>query len=284
MRIWVAALCCIASVFLSGISLAQSNVRGNTSPLDFALQGTVIQGGTAIGIAPQNVTSLTLDGRAIPVTSDGRFLIAFDRDAPPTAQLVATLADGRPLAQSLNVSPRDWRIERVNAPLRPTRNSQAFMALRMPELARIATARAIHSNAQGWRQAFLWPVTGRISGLFGAQRIYRGEPGAYHGGVDVAAVAGTPVRAPADGVVTLAADHPFTLEGNLLMIDHGAGLNSAFLHLSRIDVAEGQHIVRGQIIGAVGATGRATGPHMHWGMKWNNARIDPLLLAGPMGE
>ncbi|CAH0351922.1 M23 family metallopeptidase [Sphingobium sp. CECT 9361] len=284
MKIWVAALCCIASVFLSGISLAQSNVRGNTSPLDFALQGTVIQGGTAIGIAPQNVTSLTLDGRAIPVTSDGRFLIAFDRDAPPTAQLVATLADGRPLAQSLNVSPRDWRIERVNAPLRPTRNSQAFMALRMPELARIATARAIHSNAQGWRQAFLWPVTGRISGLFGAQRIYRGEPGAYHGGVDVAAVAGTPVRAPADGVVTLAADHPFTLEGNLLMIDHGAGLNSAFLHLSRIDVAEGQHVTRGQIIGAVGATGRATGPHMHWGMKWNDARIDPLLLAGPMGE
>lgn len=284
MRIWIAALCCIASVFLNGISLAQSNVPGNTWPLDFALQGTVIQGGTAIGIAPQNVTSLTLDGRAIPVTSDGRFLIAFDRDAPPTAQLVATLADGRPLAQSLNVSPRDWRIERVNAPLRPTRNSQAFMALRMPELARIATARAIHSNAQGWRQAFLWPVTGRISGLFGAQRIYRGEPGAYHGGVDVAAVAGTPVRAPADGVVTLAANHPFTLEGNLLMIDHGAGLNSAFLHLSRIDVAEGQHIVRGQIIGAVGATGRATGPHMHWGMKWNDARIDPLLLAGPMGE
>lgn len=284
MRIWIAALCCIASVFPSGISWAQSNVRGNTSPFDFALQGTVIQGGTAIGIALQNVTSLTLDGRAIPVTSDGRFLIAFDRDAPPTAQLVATLADGRPLAQSLNVSPRDWRIERVNAPLRPTRNSQAFMALRMPELARIATARAIHSNAQGWRQAFLWPVTGRISGLFGAQRIYRGEPGAYHGGVDVAAVAGTPVRAPADGVVTLAADHPFTLEGNLLMIDHGAGLNSAFLHLSRIDVAEGQHVTRGQIIGAVGATGRATGPHMHWGMKWNDARIDPLLLAGPMGE
>lgn len=284
MRIWVAALCCIASVFPSGISWAQSNVRGNTSPFDFALQGTVIQGGTAIGIAPQNVTSLTLDGRAIPITSDGRFLIAFDRDAPPTAQLVATLADGRPLAQSLDVSPRDWRIERVNAPLRPTRNNQAFMALRMPELARIATARAIHSNAQGWRQAFLWPVTGRISGLLGAQRIYRGEPGAYHGGVDVAAVAGTPVRAPADGVVTLAADHPFTLEGNLLMIDHGAGLNSAFLHLSRIDVAEGQHVTRGQIIGAVGATGRATGPHMHWGMKWNDARIDPLLLAGPMGE
>ncbi len=284
MRIWVAALVSIASVVLGCTSLAQSNVPTNTLPSDFSLQGKVMQGGAAIGTAPKNTTVLTFDDRPIPITSDGRFLIAFDRDAPPTAQLVATLADGRSLAKALNVAPRDWRIERVNAPLRPTRNSQAFMALRMPELARIATARAIHSNAQGWRQAFLWPVTGRISGLFGAQRIYRGEPGAYHGGVDVAAVAGTPVLAPADGVVTLAADHPFTLEGNLLMIDHGAGLNSAFLHLSRIDVAEGQHVTRGQIIGAVGATGRATGPHMHWGMKWNDARIDPLLLAGPMGE
>lgn len=281
MRRWVTALGYIASVVLSGTSLAQSNVP---SPSDFSLQGKVIQGGAAIGTAPQNATSLTLDGRAIPIAPDGRFLIAFDRDASPVAQLVATLADGRSFARAINVAPRDWRIERVNAPLRPTRNSEAFMALRMPELARIAAARAIHSNSQGWRQAFLWPVTGRISGLFGAQRIYRGEPGAYHGGVDVAAVTGTPVRAPADGIVTLAADRRFTLEGNLLMLDHGAGLNSAFLHLSRIDVAEGQQVKRGQIIGAVGATGRATGSHMHWGMKWNDARIDPLLLAGPMGE
>src|SRR3546814_1558795 len=95
---------------------------------------------------------------------------------------------------------------------------------------------------------------------------------------------GAPVVAPADGVVILAADRPFTLEGNLLMIDHGHGLNSAFLHLSRIDVIPGQHVVQGQRIGAIGATGRATGPHLHWGMKWNDARIDPLLLAGPMPQ
>lgn len=284
MRIWVTALGYIASAVVCGASPAQSNLPENTFPPAFALQGKVIQGGTAIGTAPQNTTTLTFDGRAIPITADSRFLIAFDRDAPSTAQLVATSADGRSFSKVFDVAPRDWRIERVNAPLRPTRNSEAFMALRMPELTRIAAARAIHSNSQGWRQAFLWPVTGRISGLFGAQRIYRGEPGAYHGGVDVAAPAGTPVRAPADGVVTLAADHPFTLEGNLLMIDHGAGLNSAFLHLSRIYVAEAQHVTRGQIIGTVGATGRATGPHMHWGMKWNDYRIDPLLLAGPMGE
>jgi len=166
--------------------------------------------------------------------------------------------------------------------MRPTKSSEAFLALRKPELEQIAAARAVVTDATGWRQRFVWPRVGRISGLFGSQRIYQGTAGAYHGGVDVAGATGAPVVAPADGVVILAADKPFTLEGNLLMIDHGHGLNSAFLHLSRIDVKLGDHVSQGQRIGAIGATGRATGPHLHWGMKWNDARIDPLLLAGPM--
>lgn len=119
--------------------------------------------------------------------------------------------------------------------------------------------------------------------MFGSQRIYQnGEAGAYHSGTDIARPAGTIVVAPADGVVVLAADHPFTLEGNLLMIDHGMGLNSAFLHLSRIDVKTGDRVTRGQAVGAVGMTGRATGPHLHWSLRWREARIDPLLMAGPM--
>jgi murein DD-endopeptidase MepM/ murein hydrolase activator NlpD len=162
------------------------------------------------------------------------------------------------------------------------RDNEAYLALRRPELARIAASRSVDTGATGWRQRFLWPRVGRISGLFGSQRVYQGVPGAYHGGIDVAASTGDTVLAPADGVVVLAADRPFTLEGNLLMIDHGHGLSSAFLHLSRIDVKLGQSICQGQRIGAVGATGRATGPHLHWGMRWNEARIDPLLLAGPM--
>lgn len=117
----------------------------------------------------------------------------------------------------------------------------------------------------GWRQRFIWPRTGRLSGLFGAQRIYQGTAGAYHGGVDVAGATGATVVAPAAGVVILAADRPYTLEGHLLMIDHGHGLNSAFLHLSRIDVKVGDAVAQGQRIGAIGATGRATGPHLHWG-------------------
>ncbi len=249
---------------------------------DFALTGQMIQGGVVLGTAPGGTVELRFDGALIPIDADGRFLIAFDRDALPQARLTARLADGATRERALTVAPRAWRIERINAPMRPTKNTDAFMAIRLPELEQIAAARAMSSDSGGWRQTFIWPRIGRVSGLFGSQRIYQGTAGAYHGGVDVAGVTGLPVVAPADGVVILAADHPFTLEGNLLMIDHGRGLNSAFLHLSRIDVKQGQHVAQGQRIGAIGATGRATGPHLHWGMKWNDARIDPLLLTGPM--
>lgn len=249
---------------------------------EFAFEGAVTQGGAVIGTAPGGTVELRFGDAIVPLAADGRFLIAFDRDAAPVATVTARLADGRVIRKSLIVSPRAWRLETIDAPLRPVANSEAFMAIRKPELERIAAARAVQTGSQGWRQRFAWPSLGRISGLFGAQRIYRGQPGAYHGGIDIAAATGAPVLAPADGVVVLAAAAPFTLEGNLLILDHGAGLNSAFLHLSRIDVKEGQAVRKGQLLGAVGATGRATGPHLHWGLKWHDARIDPLLLTGPM--
>jgi murein DD-endopeptidase MepM/ murein hydrolase activator NlpD len=254
-------------------------------PADLRLTGTMIQGGVVAGTAPADTVALRLGDESVAIDADGRFLIAFDRDAAPTARLTAELANGRTIEKSLTIAPRAWRIERINAPMRPSSSTAAFLALRKPELAQIAAARALHTDAQGWRQRFIWPAMGRISGLFGAQRVYQGQPGAYHGGVDVAGATGTPVVAPADGVVILAAAaKPFTLEGHLLMIDHGHGLNSAFLHLSRIDVKPGDTVTQGQRIGAIGATGRATGPHLHWGMKWNAARIDPLLIAGPMPQ
>jgi biotin carboxyl carrier protein len=248
----------------------------------FNFEGAFSQGGVVLGSAPSGTVALTLDGDAVTVAPDGRFLIAFGRDAGASATLVARLEDGGEVRETLTVAPRAWRIENIASIARFSRPSAEFERLRAPELAAIETARAISSDSQGWRQRFQWPVTGRISGLFGAQRVYRGEPGAYHSGVDVAKASGATLVAPADGVVVLAADHPYTLEGNLLMIDHGMGLNSAFLHLSRIDVKPGDHVRRGQPLGAIGATGRATGPHMHWSMKWKDQRIDPLLLAGPM--
>ena len=248
----------------------------------FGLPATLRQGGLALGQAPAGTLRLTLDGAPVHVADDGRFLIAFDRDAKPQVTLVAALANGGTLTAPLTVAAGAWRIERLPT-LRKVPVPDADFARRRPaELARIVAARARTSDAAGWRQRFVCPATGRISGLFGAQRIYAGQPGSYHGGVDVARPTGAPVVAPADGVVTLAADPPFTLEGRLLILDHGNGLNSAFLHLSRIDVRVGEHVRQGQLIGRVGSTGRATGPHLHWAMTWNGARTDPQPVAGAM--
>ncbi|MDH7974310.1 M23 family metallopeptidase [Sphingomonas sp. AR_OL41] len=249
----------------------------------FSYAGSMIQGGVVIGIAPSSTSLLSFNGMTIPVAPDGRFVIAFDRDAGPVASIVATLEDGRQVRDTLTVAPRQWDISRLNTlPKFPVPQPE-FERLRPAELAQINAARRLVTDAAGWRQPFLWPTTGRISTLFGSQRIYKnGEAGSYHSGLDVAVPQGTPVLAPADGVVILAADHPFTLEGNLLMIDHGMGLNSAFLHLSRIAVHVGEHVQRGETIGFSGMTGRATGPHLHWSMKWREAKIDPLLVAGPM--
>jgi murein DD-endopeptidase MepM/ murein hydrolase activator NlpD len=247
----------------------------------FRWTGTPTQGGLIAGTAPAGSVTVTLDGQPVAVEA-GRFIAGFDRDAGPQATLVATLGDGRRIAQPLAVAPRAWRLERLNTLPRFPAPDPVMARLRPAELAQIAAARARVTDATGWQQAFRWPATGRISGLFGAQRIYRGEPGSYHSGIDIARPTGTRVVAPADGVVILAADHPFTLEGNLLMIDHGHGLNSAFLHMSRIDVHVGDHVRQGDPIGTVGATGRATGPHLHWSLRWRDARLDPLLLAGTM--
>lgn len=251
---------------------------------EVTLSGTAEQGAAITGRVSPGVRSLTLDGKPVPVAPDGVFVLGFDRDAGAEAELTATFADGARINRSIAVAPGRWRLEHINAPYRGSAASDADFARRRPaELAQIAAARAKQIDADGWRQTFRWPVTGRLSGFFGAQRVYQGKPGPYHSGTDIAVPAGTPFFAPADGVVTLAADAPFTLEGHLLIVDHGMGLSSAFLHCQRLDVKAGDPVVQGQQLGTVGRTGRATGPHMHWGLSWHGARLDPGKLAGPMG-
>jgi hypothetical protein len=238
----------------------------------------LVQGGWLRGRAAKS--GLTLDGAKVPQADNGAFFVAFDRDCGPKAVLAAQWADGTPFEQTLTIAPRDWRIEHVDAPFHPpAMPDEEFARARKDELAQIGAAMARNASAQGWRQAFIWPGKGRVSGLFGAQRVYRGGvAGSYHSGTDIALAAGTPYVAPADGVVVLAADHPFTLEGNLLMVDHGMGLVSAFLHSSALLVGLGERVAQGQPLGRVGMTGRASGPHLHWGLRWRTARLDPLLF------
>jgi murein DD-endopeptidase MepM/ murein hydrolase activator NlpD len=246
------------------------------------LDGLPMQGALIRGGAPSGTIALTLDGHNVPLASDGRFLLGFDRDAAPRALLVARFADGHEISQTLNVAPRAWRIEHV-ALARPTGGpTPEYAILREREQSLIGAARTQASDTMGWSQHFIWPAQGPVRGVFGSQRIYRGGvPAAFHGGTDIGAGAGALVVAPADGVVTLAPPPSFSLEGNLVILDHGMGLTSAFLHLSRASVRVGDRVRQGQEIGRVGATGRATGPHLHWGMVWNGARIDPQGLVDP---
>ena len=268
--IWAVALVSVAAV-----APAQQQA-------DIILEGPLVQGGLVRGTVPAGAVSLTLDGKPVPLAPGGRFVIGFDRDHGATSTLVASLAGGGIVSRELSVQPRTWRTQHVNIARRPGGPTEEYLRLRERELARIATARAANSDSDGWSQRLIWPSRGRISGVFGSQRIYRGEPGSFHSGVDVAPGAGAPVVAPADGVVVLAGPPAFSLEGNLLIIDHGRGLNSAFLHLATQAVKEGQRVRQGQLIGTVGRTGRATGPHLHWSMKWRDARIDPQPLVGAM--
>lgn len=241
-------------------------------------QGDLVRG----RIEPADA-SLLLNEERLSVAPDGSFIFGLDRDAPATAALELRVADVVVARRDLTVAPGNWSIQHVNAPMRGAARSNAEFESRRPgELAQMAAARRTVVTSDGWRQQFIWPVRGRISGVFGSQRVYQGTPGNYHNGVDVAAPTGTPLLAPADGVVILAATEPFTLEGYLLMIDHGNGLSSVFLHNSRLDVRTGDSVRQGQVLGAVGMTGRTTGPHMHWAMRWNGRKIDAQRVAGPM--
>lgn len=255
----------------------------HSGPITFSFNGELTQGGWIRGQAPGGTVSARLGGQELILGDDGKFFAAFDRDAGQSATLSATLADGRKLVSPLTITPRAWNIERVSL-ARPTgKASEEFMRRRRPELAQISAARAINADSNGWSQPFIWPVKGRISGQFGSQRIYAGVPGSYHSGIDIATgESGTPYVAPADGVVVLATQTPFSLEGYLLIIDHGMGLNSAFLHNSKLAVRIGDVVKQGQYIGNIGSTGSATGPHLHWSLKWRDTRLDPLLFAGPM--
>jgi murein DD-endopeptidase MepM/ murein hydrolase activator NlpD len=250
---------------------------------DFRVVGPLQQGALVRGVAPAGSLELSVDGRPVPLAVDGSFIIGLDRDQGERISLAAKLSSGATVARDFPVARRNWRIEHINAARRPGGASEDYLRRRAVEQARIDAARKQRTAAEGWRQAFILPSRGRISGEFGSQRVYRGEPAAYHSGLDIAPGAGAPVFAPADGVVVLAGPPMFSLEGNLVIVDHGMGLNSAFLHLATTNVRPGQAIRQGEAIGTVGATGRATGPHLHWSVRWGEARLDPRLVvaAGP---
>lgn len=147
----------------------------------------------------------------------------------------------------------------------------------------VATARQHRDNHAYYAQGFTWPAKGRISGVYGSQRVLNGKPRNPHFGLDIAAPDGTEVFAPADGLVTLT--HPdMLLSGGTIILDHGQGLSSTFLHLSKILVEAGAFVKQGDLIALIGSTGRASGPHLDWRMNWLDRRVNPQPLLSAVNE
>jgi len=240
------------------------------------IKGEWQQGAVLIGQVPAGV-SVEYKQRKLQLTDDGKFVIGLGRDASATA-IITTITNGKSEAHHFSVKKRIYNIQRVEgvpqATVEPNKAQDERIAR---EAALVTRARKADLPLDFFTQKFEWPLVGPISGVYGSQRVYNGIPKTPHFGLDIAKPVGTLVKAPAGGVVTLV--HPdMFLSGGTLIIDHGHGLSSTFIHLSKILVKEGDKITQGQDIALVGKTGRASGPHLHWAMNWFAERVDPQLM------
>jgi len=241
------------------------------------IQGRMVQGGLLIGRAPAGA-EIELDGVPLQHAADGYFLVGFGREATQARRLTVRGPDGRTETRELRPEPREFDIQRIDGlpSGQVTPDPESLERIRR-EAAQVRWARARVDHRVDFTEGFIWPVAGPITGVYGSQRILNGQPRSPHWGVDVAAPTGTPVVAPAAGLVTLA--HPdMYFSGGTLLLDHGLGLSSAFLHLDEILVEQGQRVEQGEVIARVGATGRATGAHLDWRMNLGDIRIDPETL------
>ncbi|MGF1456864.1 MAG: M23 family metallopeptidase [Alphaproteobacteria bacterium] len=241
------------------------------------IEGGLVRGQTAPG------ARVEIDGVAVPVSASGGFVLGLHRDRDEPVTIAITVPGAATATRSFAIAQRTYNVQRIDGlPDRMvTPRSEETLRRIRAELAAKKAARPLATAATDYEAGFIWPARGRISGVYGSQRILNGEPRRPHYGVDIAAPTGTPVKAPAAGIVTLA-DPDMYFEGGLIFIDHGHGVIGVLMHLDTIAVNPGDRVAQGDVVGTVGATGRATGPHLDWRMYWRDARIDPTLLVPPM--
>ena len=241
------------------------------------LQTRLTPGGIYLGQAAPG-SRIVYQQQPVRVAADGRFIIGFGRDAKLQQSYTEQFADGRSETVKLTLKPRQYDIQRLTGIAKKyvTPDESVLSRIRA-EAEQVREARILDTDQSDLFNGFGWPVKGRISGVYGSQRYYNGKPGRPHYGLDIAVPTGTPVAAPADGIVRLA-DSDLYYSGGTIIIDHGHGLFSSFLHLSDVAVAVGAPVKRGEVIGAVGATGRVTGAHLDWRYNWFDQRLDPALL------
>ncbi len=251
------------------------------APPSLALNGRYRQGGFAFGRTTPRAevwVDGALTGRA---SSAGLFVVGFDRDSAASCELRLRNDEGE-ARHLFVVEPGDFDIQRIDGlPKNQVSPSDPRLLERIrAEAARKSQGLASRFDGDDFQTGFEMPLPGwRVSGRFGGQRILNGQPNRPHYGVDLAAPTGTAITAPAGGLISFASTG-MHFEGGLVMLDHGQGLVSMYLHMSRVDVTAGQRVAAGQRLGAVGATGRATGPHLCWRMKWRDRNLDPMLMVG----
>ncbi|MEY4708062.1 MAG: hypothetical protein RJB58_1785 [Pseudomonadota bacterium] len=257
----------------ASLGLAAMPARAQERVTRFSVTGSMEQGSLAMGSAPPGSVA-ALDGRPLRTLSDGRFAFGFAPNQTAASVVTVRYPDGGGDSRSFKPAVRQYDIQRVDGLPQNTVTPPPEVTARIAKEAEdVFLARVSDTSGSDFLSGFDWPAPGRLSGVFGSQRINNVIPMSQHYGVDMAAPTGTPIRAPADGVITLSADH--YLSGGITLIDHGQGVSTAYLHQSQRLVVAGDVVKRGQHIGLIGATGRATGPHLHWAMNWFQVRLDP---------
>lgn len=248
-------------------------VRASVPPR-YTLLGSKEQGSLVIGKA-DGLSSVKLDDKLLSVSPRGEFAFGLEYKQTDPARLVLKFADGE--TQSADIAPvvRTYDIQRIDGlPEKYVSPPEEIVKRIQRENAMVAAVRKVDSDGIGFAEPFLWPAKGILSGVFGSQRILNGDPKSPHFAVDIAAPEGTPIIAPADGVVVLA-EPDFYLTGGTTVLDHGHGVFTSYSHQNELQVKVGDKVTRGAGIGLVGKKGRATGPHLHWGMNWFQVRLDP---------
>lgn len=237
------------------------------------IKGAMEQGSLALGYADPKA-AVKIDGQALRLSGNGVFAFGFAFDQTKPSLVEVTWSDGTVESQSYTPTLRQYDIQHVDGLPQNTVTPPPDVLERIKrEAGEIYVARQRDMPGSDFLSGFDWPAPGRESGVFGSQRIDNGVPMTPHFGVDMAAPTGTPIHAPADGTVSLSADH--YLNGGFTLIDHGQGVSTSYLHQSKRLVKDGDVVKRGQVIGEIGQTGRATGPHLHWAMNWFEVKLDP---------